>query len=1112
MQTPASQQRPQPNDRAASRLRRIAWTLPFAMAAMIAAQLWHAQAGHERLLAETLEREGRHVAQLADAKSDQVEMFFANADNVLQQFRNQYAVGQTDAVTESIRTAFDTFPKGALVHFSIVNAEGYVVFSTLPQSGRLYLGDRDYFSHHREARSDQLFVNKPVRTRTTNTWVTLMTRPILRGGRFAGVAVMSISPQHLSDLLGKLQTGPSDAIALLFSDGTFLARNRDLDKALGSRLPADRRFLQPGAPHNGVDRFAGFVDGRSRIYGWDKLQAYPLIVAVGLDEAAVLAPARAEIRNAWVLATVAAPLLLLLTSAFSWMLLRQAGQQVRLASHDALLQGTLNATTDGILVVGQQGQVLTMNDRFKALWRVPGHLSEAGQDTALLQHLTSQLVDPEGFQRDMHDLHASADQRLDRVIFKDGRIFARHTQPVLQNELPARIWSFGDITQRELAEQALRESETRLRTIQQGAQIGIWDWDLRTDSTYRSAECLRLYGLEPDAECSNDYWRSLIHPDDIERIDAEWNEHIARHEIFQVEYRVRQPSGQWRWLLTIGRARYDEAGAVIALSGMNMDIDPRRRAEEQLRRLSQAVEQSPVSIVITDLDARIEYVNEAFQRNSGYTLDELQGANPRVLQSGQQPPGGYSAMWDTLVAGKVWTGELHNRRKDGSHYIESATIAPIRSAEGQVTHYLGVKLDVTEATRLNEELQSHRHHLEDLVAQRTAELAEARDHSESANRAKSDFLANMSHEIRTPLNAITGMTYLMRRGGLSDEQGQRLDKIEAAGHHLIEIINAVLDLSKIEAGRFALEEGVVDVPGALAKVHSILSDRVRDKALSMSVHSPADLPPLIGDATRLQQALLNYATNAVKFTERGGIDVRGIVLSRSESEVMLRFEVQDTGIGIDASALPRLFSAFEQADNSTTRKYGGTGLGLSITRRLAEMMGGTCGVDSTPGVGSTFWFTALLKVSRLPADESAGPLPGSAFDHLRQSHFGRRVLIAEDEPINREIALSLLTAAGLSCDVAKDGMEVVALAGRHRYDLILMDMQMPGMDGLQATRLIRSSTEGSTVPIVAMTANAFAGDRQHCLDAGMDDFIGKPVLPEALFSKLLKWLPAEGSA
>jgi PAS domain S-box-containing protein len=1112
MQTPASQPSPAPRDRAASRLRRIAWALPFAMAAMIGVQLWHAQSGHEQLLARTLEREGRHVAQLADAKSDQIEMFFTNADNVLQQFRNQYAAGQTEAVAELVRTAFESFPKGALVHFSIVNAEGYVVYSTLPQSGPLYLGDRDYFSHHREARSDKLFINKPVRTRATDTWVTLLTRPILRGDRFAGVAVMSISPQHLSDLLGQLQTGPSDAIALVFSDGTFLARNRDVDKVLGSRLPADRPFLQPTAPHNGVSRFAGFVDGTSRIYGWDKLQAYPLIVAVSLDEAAVLAPARAEIHNARVLSALAVPLLMLLTCSLSWMLLRQARQQMRLASHDALLQGTLNATTDGILVVGQQGQALTMNDRFKALWRVPDHLSEAGQGTALLQHLAGQLVDPESFLRDIHDLHARPDQRLDRVLFKDGRIFARHTQPVLQDELPARIWSFGDITQRELAEQALRDSETRLRTIQQGAQIGIWDWDLRTDTTYRSAECLRLYGLEPEAECSNDYWRSLIHPDDLPRIDAEWNEHIARHETFEVEYRVRQPSGQWRWLLTIGRARYDEAGAVIALSGMNMDIDPRRRAEEQLRRLSQAVEQSPVSIVITDLDARIEYVNEAFQRNSGYSLDELLGANPRLLQSGRQPPGGYSAMWATLVAGGVWTGELHNRRKDGSRYIETATIAPIRSAEGQVTHYLGVKLDVTEATRLNEELQSHRHHLEELVARRTAELAEARDHAEAANRSKSDFLANMSHEIRTPLNAITGMTYLMRRGGLSDAQGLRLDKIEAAGHHLIEIINAVLDLSKIEAGRFVLEEGVVDIPGALAKLQSILSDRVRDKTLSLCVHSPADLPPLIGDATRLQQALLNYATNAVKFTERGGIDVRVIVVSRSASDVLLRFEVQDSGVGIDARALPRLFSAFEQADNSTTRRYGGTGLGLSITKRLAEMMGGTCGVDSTPGVGSTFWFTALLKVSQQPADESAGPARASSFDHLRQAHTGRRVLIAEDEPVNREIALSLLTAAGLSCDVASDGVEVVHLAGRSRYDLILMDMQMPSMDGLQATRMIRGLPAGSTVPIVAMTANAFAGDRQHCLDAGMDDFIAKPVLPEALFAKLLKWLPAEGSA
>jgi PAS domain S-box-containing protein len=1082
------------------------------MAAMIGAQLWHAEVGHEQLLAKTIEREGRHVAQLADAKSDQVEMFFANADHVLQQVRNQYAAGQMDAVTESIRTAFDAFPKGALVHFSIVNAEGYVVFSTLPQSGPLYLGDRDYFGHHREAQADRLFINKPVRTRATNTWVTLLTRPILRGGRFAGVAVMSISPQHLSALLGQLQTGPTDAIALVFADGTFLARNRELDKALGNRLPSDRPFLRPDAAHNGIARLAAYIDGTPRIYGWDKLQAYPLIVAIGLDEAAVLAPALAEIRREWILTSLAAPLLMALTCALSWMLLRQAGQQMRLASHDALLQGTLNSTADGILVIGSQGQVLTMNDRFKAMWRIPDELAGAGQDAALLRHASNQLLDPVRFMADLQALHASTEHRIDRLQFSDGRIFERHTQPVLQDELPARIWSYRDITERERAEQALRQSEFRLRTIQEGAQVGIWDWDLRTDTSYRSPECMRLYGLAPDSQCSNEYWRSLIHPDDVSRIDAEWGLSIARHEAFEVEYRIRLPSGQWRWLLTIGRATYDDAGKVVTLSGMNIDIDQRRHAEEQLRRLSQAVEQSPVSIVITDLDARIEYVNEAFVRNSGYETAELLGTNPRVLQSGRQPQGGYDAMWSALVEGRTWTGTLYNRRKDGTEYIESATIAPIRSSDGKVTHYLGVKLDVTEATRLNEELQTHRHHLEDLVAKRTAELAEARDHAEAANRAKSAFLANMSHEIRTPLNAITGMTYLMRNAGLPGAQGRRLDKIEAAGQHLIEIINAVLDLSKIEAGRFALEQGVLRVPDALAKVQTILSDRVREKGLSMTVNSPADLPPLIGDATRLQQALLNYATNAIKFTERGSIDMRAVLVDRGESDLLLRFEVQDSGVGIDAMALPRLFSAFEQADNSTTRRYGGTGLGLSITKRLAELMGGSCGVESTPGVGSTFWFTARLKVAPRQAGEAASPAVGPAFDRLRQAHAGRRVLVAEDEPVNREIAMSLLTEAGLSCDVAIDGVEVVAMATRHHYDLILMDMQMPTMDGLQATRLIRSSQGASTVPIVAMTANAFAADRQHCLDAGMDDFLAKPVLPESLFAMLLKWLPADKSA
>lgn len=466
------------------------------------------------------------------------------------------------------------------------------------------------------------------------------------------------------------------------------------------------------------------------------------------------------------------------------------------------------------------------------------------------------------------------------------------------------------------------------------------------------------------------------------------------------------------------------------------------------------------------------------------------------------------AALDAHLAGKRAQYEVEYRvlHRDGHVLWVLDRAQAIRDTSGKPYRMVGTSVDVTERKAVETELQGYRQHLEELVEERTRELSMAKEAAEAATMAKSVFLANMSHEIRTPLNAITGMAHLIRRGGLSTKQEEQLDKLENASEHLLNIINTILDLSKIEAGKFVLEERPVRVESIFGNVLSILSTEAEAKGLRLDSEIDGNLPALLGDATRLQQAVLNFASNAVKFTRRGGVSLRARLAEEDEQSAVLRFEVRDTGIGIQQETLDKLFSAFEQADNSMTRKYGGTGLGLVISKKIAQLMGGDAGASSTPGAGSSFWFTVRLKKGQMAGTAQVNTEPSMVESELRCDYAGRRVLLVEDEPVNREIAAMMLDDVALKTDVANNGFEAIELARRNEYDLILMDVQMPVMDGLEATRQIRGIPGRSEVPVIALTANAFAEDRQRCLDAGMNDFLAKPVVPEAIYLVLLKWL------
>ncbi|MFO1412445.1 MAG: PAS domain-containing protein [Burkholderiales bacterium] len=929
-------------------------------------------------------------------------------------------------------------------------------------------------------------------------------QPLLAAdGTRRGIVVVGIDLTTLVGMVDAMRLGEEGVVRLRRTDDNRLVLRRAGDRSEPNSTVATPVFdaVRNGST-GGTAIYRDPTDGVERIVGYATVPGFPFYVMVGTSRRAAFAGWR-EVAFASI--ALAAAVL----TVVGILLVQAARTEASRRRIDARYRAAVEHQSDAVARWRPDSTLTFMNAAYRRYFEPPGR-SLLG--TQWLDHL-----EPPERERAAAQIAGWAAERAtgNYELVKpcqDGvaRRFHWRATPILGDRgTVVEYQAVGrDVTAERQAEEHIRENEERLRLALQVARLGWFDIDFRAMVSVESATCAQMLGWPAqERRWPLPDWLQTVYPDDRPALESIVELMATAPELPRFEYRRQACDGSYRWLASVGAVvRRDGEGKPLRAIGITMDVTERRLAEETIRESEQrfrTIANSGAAIIWTSTpDGALDYLNERAAAYFGMPSRELAvrwadvlhpDDRERVLAAyaaglAQRDPFWYEAR--VLRADGAWRW----LRNDGFPRYDSA---------GHYIGFIGYAIDVDETKQAAIELERHRRDLEGLVRERTLELSRAKERADAANRAKSAFLANMSHEIRTPLNAITGMAYLMKREGATPSQAVRLARIDTASRHLLEIVNAVLELSKIEAGKVELAAQPVDVGALVNGVVAMVEDRAAAKGLAVTVEGP--LPPgrYVGDEARLREALLNYAINAVKFTERGRVTLRVRETDGDAHEATLRFEVSDTGSGIDAADLARLFAPFEQVDNSATRRHGGTGLGLAITRGLAQSMHGDAGAASAPGEGSTFWFTVRLPRDATAAEAATAPAP-DAETELRVRHAGKRVLVAEDEPINREVVSFLLAEAGLAVETVEDGEQAVARACAQAYDLILMDVQMPRLDGLAAVRRIRPQRPGT--PIVALTANAFAEDRVRCLAAGMDDYLAKPVEPGTLFAMLLRWL------
>jgi PAS domain S-box-containing protein len=653
------------------------------------------------------------------------------------------------------------------------------------------------------------------------------------------------------------------------------------------------------------------------------------------------------------------------------------------------------------------------------------------------------------------------------------------------------------------SQRALADSERRWVLALDGAGLGVWDWNAQTNKVFFSRHWKAMLGYtDKDVGNTLERWFELIHPDDLARCQADRERHFRGETAsYRNEHRVRAKDGGWRWVFDQGMVfERGPAGEPLRVVGTYTDVTERKHAEQALIEKQNALSEAQRIARIGSWSWHLatDLVTTSEETCRLCDLAPEQTVHSRDILFGRLHADDRAAVraWAQACASgqRVPDREFRLALADGQTRVLHGRAHLQRGGDGQPLAVLGTVQDITERKALEQELDQHRNHLEGLVQSRTVELEAARAEAERLARVKSEFLANMSHEIRTPLNAVLGLARIGARDSAGREVQRTFGRIHEAGEHLLGVINDVLDFSKLEAGRVVVERRPLALAAVVDNVHSLVAERATAKGLRFGVQLAPGLPAWVGgDEQRLRQILVNLLGNALKFTDRGEVHLR--VTRRGDDTL---FEVSDTGIGMTDEQVSRLFRSFEQADNSTTRRYGGSGLGLAISQNLAHQMDGEIVVTSTSGAGSTF----TLRVP-LPACEAPARAVETEAGQQQRRLQGLRLLAAEDVEINRLVLEDLLTGEGAQVLFAENGQQALdhlRAHGADAFDAVLMDIQMPVMDGYQATRaLLQLAPE---LPVIGLTAHALNEERERCLAVGMVEHVTKPVDVDVLVTAI----------